>query len=152
MQRGPARVMETLEVLVASLQKAIDERKEEKSKFWQATLDYAMAAVKVRYVYVMEYTTLIGQVRKDILPDLDKKRGQSGWRLASNEQLASSSEYKDMSKEARKLFIKLAKDNPGTPWAVLARREKFTALGLKWEPFGEATKSSEPPDPMANAK
>jgi len=152
LQRAPARIMDTLDSLVASLQKASEERKEEKSKFWQATLDYAMAEVKARYVYVMEYTTLIGQVRKDILPDLDKKRGQSAWRLASNEQLASSSEFKDMRKDARNLFTKIAKDNPGTPWAVLARREKFTALGLKWEPFGEATKSSEPAEPMTRSR
>jgi len=152
LQRGPARIMETLDDLVASLQKAIDDRKEEKSKFWQATLDYAMAEVKARYVYVMEYTSVIGQVRKDILPDLDKKRGQTGWRLASSETLStSSSEFKDMGKEANKLFFKIAKDNPGTPWAVLARREKFTALGLRWEPFGEATKG-EPTEPISNPR
>ncbi len=152
LQRGPARIMETLDTLLASLQKASEERSEEKSKFWHATLDYAIAEVKARYVYVMEYTTLIGQVRKDILPDLDKKRGQTAWRLASSEQLASRGETRDMAKDANKLFTKIAKDNPGTPWAVLARREKFTALGLKWEPFGEATKSSEPAEPMKMRK
>jgi hypothetical protein len=43
-----------------------------------------------------------------------------------------------MGKEAKKVFTKLGKENPGTPWAVLAKRERFSALGLKWEPFGEA--------------
>jgi hypothetical protein len=148
LQRGPARVMETLDELTASLQKAAEERSEEKSKFWQATLDYAMAEVKARYVYVMEYTTMIGQVRKDNLPDLDTAKGQTGWRLASTNELICPSEYRDMDKEARKIFTKLGKDHPGTPWAVLAKRERFTALGLKWEPFGEATKSSEPAEPM----
>jgi hypothetical protein len=27
----------------------------------------------------------------------------------------------------------IIKDNPGTPWEVLAKREKLTALGLEWQ-------------------
>jgi hypothetical protein len=131
--------MQLLETLNESLQKVAEERKEEKSKFWQATLDYAMAQVKFRFVYVHEYTSVIGQVRKDALPELDAKKLQVGWRLASRDSLATTdNSVKDMSKEARKIFAKLAKDNPGTPWEVLARREKSTALGLRWEPFAEA--------------
>ena len=26
------------------------------------------------------------------------------------------------------------KENPGTPWEVLAKRQKLTALGLEWQP------------------
>ena len=29
---------------------------------------------------------------------------------------------------------KVAAENPGTPWEVLAKREKLTALGLEWKP------------------
>ena len=28
----------------------------------------------------------------------------------------------------------LIKENPGTPWELLAKRERFTALGLAWQP------------------
>jgi hypothetical protein len=31
-------------------------------------------------------------------------------------------------------LTKLIKENPGTPWELLAKRERFTALGLAWQP------------------
>jgi len=140
LQREPARLMQKLSELEEKLGKAAEGRGEEKSKFWLATLDYLIAQLKARYVYVHEYTSVIGQVRKDVIPDLDKSKGQTKWRLGSSERLASGNDIRDMSKDARKIYAKLAKDHPGTPWEVLAKREKFTALGLTWEPFGEATR------------
>jgi len=41
---------------------------------------------------------------------------------------------KKSAKEAHKLLNKIAKDNAGTPWEVLATREKLTNLGLEWQP------------------
>ena len=35
---------------------------------------------------------------------------------------------------AEKLLDTLVKDHPDTPWEILAKREKFTALGLEWKP------------------
>lgn len=137
LQRGPARVMQQLEELRESLAQAGEERKEEKSKFWQATFDYVMAQVNARYVYVHEYTSVIGQVRRDQLPELNKAKGHVGWRLASSERLVSGNEVRDMAKDARKIYRKLAKDHPGTPWAVLAKRDETMALGLRWEIYSE---------------
>jgi hypothetical protein len=150
-QRAPARVILQLGNVIEALQKAGEERKEEKSKFWQATFDYVMAQAKARYVYTNEYDSVVGLIRKDNLPDLDKKKGQAGWRLASKESLTTSdNDVKEMRKDVRKIYLKLAKDHPGTPWAVLAKREKDATLGLRWEPYGEATK--EQPEPAADKK
>jgi hypothetical protein len=41
---------------------------------------------------------------------------------------------KDLASDARKLMAKLIQEHPGTPWEVLAKRERFTALGLAWQP------------------
>jgi hypothetical protein len=144
LQKPTAAVMLQLKNILEALQKAGEERKDEKSKFWQATFDYIVARVQARYVFVNEFNSMIGQVRKDNLPDLDKKKEQVGWKLASQEALKTTDgDVKEMQKELRKLYKKLAKDHPGTPWAVLAKREYSTALGLRWEPFGEA-KTAEP--------
>ena len=37
-------------------------------------------------------------------------------------------------RDAEKLLDKLAKSHPGTPWEILAKRERFTTLGLEWKP------------------
>lgn len=138
LQRGPARVMQKLEEIMDMLNKAGEERKGEKSKRWQAHFDYVSARVKSRYVYVHEYTSAVGLIRKDILPELDKQKGLSKWKLASTNRLLSGAEVKDIAKDAKKLYAKLIKENPRTPWEVLAKRERGTALGLQWELYGEA--------------
>ena len=39
-----------------------------------------------------------------------------------------------LAREAEKLLDKLAEEHAGTPWEILAKREKYTALGLEWKP------------------
>ena len=122
------------------LEKVGEERKDEKSKRWQAHYDFALAMVKAKYAYTHEYSLMTGEIRRDALPELPKGTGW-GWRLASSGTMKSNTDVKDLVKDARKLLQKVIKDNPGTPWEVMAKRSVTTQLGLKWEPtnFGAAT-------------
>jgi hypothetical protein len=36
--------------------------------------------------------------------------------------------------ESGKILDKLVKENAGTPWEVLAKRDRLSNLGLKWQP------------------
>jgi hypothetical protein len=85
-----------------------------------------------RLAYVREYDTVLGLIRKDGLPPRDPKI-HSGWRLASQEKLQKA-ENRKVAAEAKKILEKLAKQNRGTPWEILAKREMMTALGLQWQP------------------
>ncbi|MFL5340821.1 MAG: hypothetical protein ACJ8F7_11790 [Gemmataceae bacterium] len=134
LQKGPARVMADLKDVLEALEKVGEDRKSEKSKRWQAHYDYILAEVKSKYAYMHEYSLMTGQVRRDALPELDKNKGQTGWRLASSEKLQSNQDVREQVNDARKLLKKIVKDYPGTPWEVLAKRERFTALGLEWVP------------------
>ena len=68
----------------------------------------------------------------DELPKLDSKL-HNGWRLASQEKIQSPKEVKDLASDAKKLFAKLIQEHPGTPWELLAKRDRQTALGLEWQ-------------------
>jgi hypothetical protein len=134
-----AAILEIQEALEA-LEKAAASRKDEKSPRWQAHYDYATAGVKARLAYLYEYQLMFGKARKQELPPLDPKLGQKGWRLASREKIQSTGEeVKELANDSRKLLAKLVREHPGTPWEVVAKRERFTALGLQWQPtsFGE---------------
>ena len=133
-QRSPARVQLVLRNLNELLEKAAEDRKEEKSKRWQANFDFVVAMVKARLAYIHEYNLMVGRIRKEDLPELDKKLGQNGWRLSSQKGLQSAQEIKDQARDAQKLFGKFATDHKGTPWEVLGKRMKQTTLGLKWVP------------------
>ena len=72
----------------------------------------------------------------DELPGLGP--GQKGWRLAARDKL-NTKEAREYAAEARQALDRLIAEHKGTPWAVLAKRERLTALGLEWQAtsFGE---------------
>jgi hypothetical protein len=132
-QRKPAIIQSDLEEALLDLKKAGEERDREPSRRWQATYDYVLALLQGRIAYVYEYNYMLGQIRKDALPPRDPSR-HSGWRLTSREKLQSGAEAKKMAAASRKLLDKVIKEHPGTPYEVLAKREKSNPLGLDWTP------------------
>jgi hypothetical protein len=130
---GPAAMYLELEDSLKALEKLAKAKNQEKSKRWLAHYDYVLALTKARFAYVNEYNLLLGKIRKDELPPIDPKI-HKGWRLAAVEKMASSGEAKDQAEDAHKLLDKLIKDHPGTPWEILAKRDRLTALGLVWQP------------------
>ncbi|MBX7103128.1 MAG: hypothetical protein K1X57_03555 [Gemmataceae bacterium] len=132
-QEGPAAMYLELEDLVKSLEKVGRSKSEEKSQRWLAHFDYVLAMTKSRFAYINEYNFLLGKIRKDELPPIDSKL-HKGWRLASVEKMSSPRDIKDQAEDARKLFAKIIREHPGTPWEVLAKRDRMTAIGLSWQP------------------
>ena len=130
-----------LDVLVALAPK----RDEEKSKRWQANYDYVVGEFKMRIAYLEEFNLAYGKVRKDELPELDPAKGHRGWVLAATTKMAVTRDMKDLADEGRDRLVDLAKSNPHTPWALLAKRDKGVVLGLRWEPFSDGTPSEEMP-------
>jgi hypothetical protein len=124
-----ASTMRELEEALEDLQQAGKERKEEKSKRWQANYDYVNARLEAQLAYLYEYDSVLGDMRKD-LPE----KGPNGWRLASQKKQQGDSKGQKYGKEAAKLQDKIIKDYAGTPWEVLAKRDKLSNLGLKWQP------------------
>lgn len=137
-REGPALILAELEDAVTDLEKAGAFRAKEPSKRWRADYDYVLARMKARSAYVNEYNLMLAKIRKDELPPIDPKL-HNGLRLASVEKMQSGKEVRDSAGDAKKLFDRLIAENPGTPWEVLARRDRLTALGLAWQPtrFGK---------------
>jgi len=75
---------------------------------------------------------MLGSIRREF-PPLDPNL-HGGWKLASQSKLQGDKAGREYEREARKVLDKLIKDNAGTPWEVLAKREKLTNLGLEWQP------------------
>jgi hypothetical protein len=132
-QRKPALVHDQLMERLEALRKAGEQRDKETSPRWQAHYDYVLAQLLARTAYVSEYNLMLGKIRKDELPELQPKV-HTGWRLASCEKMQSGKDVKEMAAESRKLFAKIIRDHPGSPWEFLAKREQLTALGLEWQP------------------
>ena len=90
-----------------------------------------LARIQMEYAYLYEYQSMLGSMRKEFPPRDEQLHG--GWKLASQSSLQGDSAGKKLATKAKKLLDKIAKDHAGTPWEVLAKREKLTNLGLEWQ-------------------
>jgi hypothetical protein len=131
-QEDPGVAAFFLKEALLKLKAAQKERDKEPSKRWQANFDYTLARMQARLVYTMDYNFVLAQVRGDSLPPLNNAI-HNGWRIASRDKpQIKENEVKEMVKSIRKTWEKIKTDYPNTPWAVMARRESMTALGLEW--------------------
>jgi hypothetical protein len=126
--------------LIARLQGVLDELKspeivalrKKEPKRWQANYDYILARVEAQIAYLFEYSSMLGKL-KIALPPRDPAI-HNGWRLASQSELEGDRTGQNLAKDANKILDKIIKNNPSTPWAVVAKRDKMTNLGLKFVP------------------
>lgn len=130
-QLVPATLLYELEETKRRMDKLEETRDQEASRRWQANFDYVYAQVLARMAFIHEYNLMLGKIRKDELPTLEKN--QSGYRLSSREKMQSK-DGRDLATEAKKRLRQVAKEQKGTPWEVLAKRDQLTALGLEWQP------------------
>jgi len=130
-QAAPGKAELILKDALAELKEAGKKRSEEKSKRWQAHYDYVLACLLARLVYVTEYNFALAQIRTESLPE--KTDGATGFRLGATKTVNVKENFaRDWAKEMRKTWDKLINEHPQTPWAVIAQRERLTALGLEW--------------------
>lgn len=124
-----------------ALESALDDLKEagklhlakETSKRWTANYHFVLARLESRLIYLMEYNYLLAQIRTDSLPPLEA--GFAGYRMASRDKVSiPEGKVKDWVKEVRRTWDLITRDYANTPYAVMARRERMTVLGLEWRP------------------
>ncbi len=139
-QENQATFQLEFEELYQEMLEAGKMREKEKSKRWLANYDYALAQVQMRLAYLNEYNFALGKVRKKELPELDPNLGHKGWRLQANEKMGAPKEVRDMAEKGKEQLKKIMEEYPNTPWAVVAKRDSSTQLGLKWiaSSFGAA--------------
>jgi Caspase domain len=127
-----AKILGALTEALEELKNAGEDREKE-SKRWQANYDFMVARLEEQVAYLVEYQSLLGSMRKE-LPERNPNL-HGGWRLSAQPTLSGlDREARKTFDSSRKLLDKLMKEHAGTPWEILAKREKLTNLGLKWEP------------------
>jgi Caspase domain len=129
-QEVPALVEAELSDVLEELEKVADQ-KEKQPKRWQVHFDYVVAQLKLRICYANQYNLALANVRGGKIPDL--KPGDNGYRLTAETTLDKNTgaNYKEMFNEARKALTDLAKENPNTPWSLLAKSDRTVAIGLR---------------------
>ncbi len=128
-QETPAYVTAELSDLLDDMKKLDEKRDEEPSLRWRAHFDYTQARLLAQLAHVQEYSFVLGnKLRKDT-PKIKDPKNHNGWTIVSQRKLEQK-ETRTYDSERQKLLAKIIKENPGTPWEILARREQATILGL----------------------
>jgi hypothetical protein len=87
--------------------------------------------MQARLIYLLEYSYALGLIRRDSLPEL--MGDATGYRLGSiTKPSTNEAKVREWRKELKRRWENIIENYPSTPWALLARREKETALGLEW--------------------
>jgi hypothetical protein len=128
-QEEPATIEAELDDAQAQLDKVGKEREKEKSKRWQAHYDFIYARLLAKKTYVREYNFVLGNKLKKDAPVIKDKKNNNGWVVIPTEKMQQK-ETRDWDKKRQTLLDKLVKEHPGTPWELLAKREKSAFLGL----------------------
>jgi hypothetical protein len=139
-QTEPGKAKFYLKEALSDLREAAKLRDKEPSKRWQAHFDYVEARLLARLIYLSEYNYALAKIRTDSLPELPEGMTAYQLRLGSKEKVEvprSESEWKGWMKELKRSWERIINQYRGTPWAVIARREQMTALGLEWRPARE---------------
>jgi len=129
--RAMSRIVARLENALEELQKAGEEI-DAAPKRWQANYKFVLARLQTQLAYLEDYQGLLGQIRKEFPPH--DPEIHNGWRMASITKVGDTV-GKRYDRAARKLYEEIAKNFPKTPWEVLAKREKLTAVGLEWQAY-----------------
>jgi hypothetical protein len=130
-EKDVARIMSRLNHALEDMQ-AVAAKRDAEPVRWQANYDFMVARLEAEIAYLYEYQSMLGQMRKELPPrDADL---HGGWKLAATTSLTGDSAGKKLASSSRKALDKIAKEHAGTPWEILAKREKLTALGLEWKP------------------
>ncbi len=137
-QVAPGKAKLYLEEALEELRKVEKQRAKEPSKRWQAHYDYVLSRMLARLIYVTEYNYVLAQIRTDSLPELEA--GMNGYRLGARTKVGVPESFaKDWVRELKRLHDRIIAQHENTPWAVMARRDKLTVLGLEWRPARKGT-------------
>lgn len=133
--------------LILARLEAHEPNKAKQSKRWQAHYDYALAHAKARLAYLHEYNLALGNIKTEVLPALDKKLGHDGYRLISSPTMKVKKE-KQYQVEAQEIFDAMVATYKGTPWAIVAKRDRALSLGLAWQPVNTKGDAMQMDPPM----
>ena len=129
-QQDAARLEPTLVRLAQILQPGMAARDSEKSPRWRAGFDLAMGRVLAQKVRTETYNAMLAEAKQGVAFQ-DKKNNT--WVLKPSDEISVGSKWQREAELARELLQGVLEEHPGTPWALLAKKELEVPIGWKWE-------------------
>ncbi|MFO0918745.1 MAG: vWA domain-containing protein [Planctomycetaceae bacterium] len=130
-QKPQAELDYKLTALQSELEQGEKDRKKVGEARWQAAYDLAMGRVLALRVRSYGYNLMLAEMK--VNPKKFEKPGSNRWRLAPSAEINSGQAVKKMAAKANEYLNRVIDGHPGTPWALMADREKGTPFGWEWK-------------------
>jgi hypothetical protein len=130
-QRPIADLDASLDSLLRLLEQGEKDRVKIKEARWRASYDLAIGRALALRVRAFGYNTMLAEMKAN--PKKFDKAGNNKWLLAPSKDITSGAAVKKLASKASEYLSHVMDDHPGTPWALLAEREKSVPMGWEWK-------------------
>lgn len=126
-----ARIEYTVNEALVPINAAAEYRDREPSRRWRAHYDLIRGRLLAMKVRCFEYNWACAEMKRQ-LPRPFSNPEHNAWRLVPDDEVRSHRDAVKAAETARALLAQVVEDHPGTPWALLAKRERKDPLGFRW--------------------
>ena len=142
-QKSAKLLAGTLTEMAAELKRGASDREKIVRPRWQAGYDLAMGRTMSAVIRAEGYNLMLAQARRGMK---FKDPKNDTWELKPSDKVMSGSSMEKDAAQAGLYLQRVVDEHPGTPWALLAKRELSQPLGWEWtEKFTNVN-----PPPTAN--
>ena len=128
-QQDAAALEPKLYQLAAALEPGMKSRKQETSARWRAGFDLAIGTVTAQRVRTETYNAILAQAKRGMAFEDPKN---NTWVLQPSAEVSVGSKLQREAAMATEVLNDVVEQHPGTPWALLAKRELQVPIGWKW--------------------
>lgn len=136
-----------LNELMAILEKGVKDRDKLTRPRWRAGFDLAMGRVLAMRARAMGYNEMAAEMKSS--PKKFESKDNNHWRMVPSEKVSTSATVRKLASQADEYLSRVINEHPGTPWEMLADRERQQPLGWEWQEFRRELAPSNPNDPNA---
>lgn len=141
-QKMAAKLEPKLQAVFDTLKLGEGDRDKETSLRWQAGYDLAMGRATAVKVRTEGYNAMLADAKRGLK---FKNEKNNTWILKPSDEISTGSQTAKAGEKAKEYLERVVHDHPGTPWALLAKRELDQPLGWTW------TEEFTAPPPPRNA-
>lgn len=144
-QRSAAILEPKMQQLYGILKKGEADRPNEISPRWQAGFDLAYGRVIAAKIRAESYNAMLAMAKTNLTFNDPKN---NTWVLTPANSVTTGGQAAKLAEKAKELLTRVIDEHPGTPWAMLAKRELETPIGWEWKE--RFTEPPRPRQPRAN--
>ncbi|MCG8586244.1 MAG: VWA domain-containing protein, partial [Pirellulales bacterium] len=128
-QKGAAKLAAQVDRVYRVLEPAEEAGKELINPRWKAGFNLAMGRILAIKVRTEGYNGMLAKAKRG----MKFNRKSDTWVLKPSDEYSTGSALAKNAAKAKEYLTKVVEDHPGTPWALLAKRELGTPLGWSWD-------------------